>query len=261
MVWSQVRRWRISFAPCGWSDSSGSGWMGKGTSLLTPRSRVVGAVCTVAVRMIPSIPGWTLITRPKGHCTDGTLSTLRTTTVPSMMSWLPLLHLFRMFSSFRYSRCQRRQKCCLTLWMCCQLEGRLDGVSRKSRSRKLVNASPMRKWPGVRTRRSIGSDDIGVRVRELRIDSISMISVLSFRMLRARYLRHVWDVVWRTSLQPPSTRRSEVSWEEFDSRNFRSIRRSAKKDWTFTLWSSDCRRFRSSRNSLLAPTKLVPLSE
>ena len=47
----------------------------------------------------------------------------------------------------------------------------MDGVSLKSRSRKLDNASLMMKWPGVRTR-PFGSDDIGVKGRELSTDSI-----------------------------------------------------------------------------------------
>ena len=61
----------------------------------------------------------------------------------------------------------------------CYQESRLNGVSLKSRSRKLISESPMRKWPGARTRRSFESVDISVSGRELRIDSISMMRVLN----------------------------------------------------------------------------------
>lgn len=57
---------------------------------------------------------------------------------------------------------------------CCQLDRQLDGTFLKFRSRKLVNESPIRKWPGMRTWRPLGSVEIGVSGRELRIDSISI---------------------------------------------------------------------------------------
>ena len=259
MIWCDVVR--ISCQPSLLlivSESSGVILLGSGTIRLMLRSRVLVAVRTVAVRMMPSAPGWILMILPNGHCIGGTLSSLRMTMVPSRIPWLPLLHLFRMFSSFRYSRCKRRQKCCLTLWMCCQLERRLDGLSLKSCFRKLINASPMRKWPGVRTRRSFGSDDIGVRGRELRTDSIRMVSLFKFSNVKSslpatRLICRLKDFT-AASHNPPK-------WGELGGMKRHSICRSAKKDWTFTLWSSDYRRFRNSRNSLLAPTKLVPLSE
>jgi hypothetical protein len=122
------------------------------TSRLTPRSRMLVAVFTVAVLMIPSAPGWTLITRPKGHYIDGTLSSLKITMVLSQMPWLPLFHLLPLVNSLRYSRYHLLQKCCLILWMRCQLDNRPVGTVLKSRSRKL-DVSPIKKWPGVRTGR------------------------------------------------------------------------------------------------------------
>ena len=71
------------------------------------------------------------------------------------------------------------QKCCLSCWICCHLESRLDEMSQKFRSCNLISESPMRECPGVRTKRSFGSVDIGVNDRELRIHSISMMSVLN----------------------------------------------------------------------------------
>ena len=52
-------------------------------------------------------------------------------------------------------------------------------MSLKFRSRKLISESPMRKCPGVRIKRLFGSVDIRVNSRELRIDSISIMSVLN----------------------------------------------------------------------------------
>lgn len=51
--------------------------------------------------------------------------------------------------------------------MCRQTDNLLTGVLRKSGPGKLVKESPMRKWPGVRTKRSLGSVDIGVKGLEL----------------------------------------------------------------------------------------------
>ena len=73
---------------------SGSGWQGSGINRLTPRSRIFVAVFTVAARTIPSAPGWTLMTRPKGQCINGTLSSRRITMVPPRMPCLPLSHLY-----------------------------------------------------------------------------------------------------------------------------------------------------------------------
>ena len=168
----------VSIAGC--SGFSRSNWIGNRTSLLTTRSKMLVALWTVAVRMTPSdAPGWTLITRPRGHCTDGTLSSLRMTILPSWILCPSLVHLLRVISSFRYFLCQRFKKCCLSCWICCHLENRLDEMTLRFRSRKLISESPMRKCPGVRTERWFGSVDKGVNDRELRIDSISMMSVLN----------------------------------------------------------------------------------
>ena len=245
-LWSQVRRWRISFAPCGWLEESGSEWIGKGTNLLTPRSRVVVAVCTVAVRTIPSTPGWTLITRPKRHCMDGTLSSLRTTTVPSRISCLPLSHLLRRVSSLRYSRYHLLQKYCLIWWMRCQLDNRPDGTVLKSRSRKLVSVSPIRKWPGVRTGGSFGSDDMGVSGRELRMASISNTRVWRCSKVNSSVpttrMRWCLKDFTAASHKPPKC-------GEFGGLKLHCIYRSARKFCTLSLWSSDCNRVRSSCSS------------
>ena len=75
-VMGQLHISYTSFARRDCSTWSGSGWQGRGTSRLTPRSNMLVDVCTVTVRIIPSASGWTLITRPKVHCIDGTLFSL-----------------------------------------------------------------------------------------------------------------------------------------------------------------------------------------
>ena len=161
------------------SDFSRSCWIGNGTSLLTPRSKMLVAVWAVAVRMTSSVPGWTLITRPRGHCIEGTLSSLRMTIVSSWMLCPPLLHLLRVISSFRYSLCQRFQKCCLSCWICCHLEGLWNFAHANwlvNRQWGNAGSGGLRKW-GLRDR--FGSVNIGVNGCKLRIDSISIMSVLN----------------------------------------------------------------------------------
>ena len=63
--------------------------------------------------------------------------------------------------------------------MCCQLGNLLLGVSPKFTCGRLVNASPIRKWPGVRTRRSLGSAEIGLSGREFKIPLTSITKVLN----------------------------------------------------------------------------------
>ena len=84
MIWCDVVR--ISCQPSLLlivSESSGVILLGSGTIRLMLGSRVLVAVRTVAVRMLPSAPGWTLMILPNGHCIGGTLSALRMTMVPS----------------------------------------------------------------------------------------------------------------------------------------------------------------------------------
>ena len=173
------------------------------------------------------------------------------------ISCLPLSHLLRRVSSLRYSRYHLLQKYCLIWWMHCQLDNRPNGTVLKSRSRKLVSVSPIRKWPGVRTGGSFGSDDMGVSVRELRMASISTTRV--WRCSKVNSSVPTTRMRWRlkdftaASHKPPKC-------GEFGGLKRHCICRSAKKFCTLSLWSSDCNRVRSSCSSRLAPTKLVPLS-
>lgn len=79
----------------------------------------------------------------------------------------------------------------------------------------------------MRTRRSFGSIDIGVSGRELRIDSISMMSVFKFSNVKSalpttRLKCRLKDFT-AASHNPPK-------WGELDGMKRHSIRRSAKKD-------------------------------
>ena len=180
------------------------------------------------------------------------------TMVPSRILWLSLFHFLRLVNSVRYSWYQRLQECCLSWLIRCQLVIWLDGVALKSRSRILVNVSPIRKWPGVRTGRSFELDDIGVSGRELRMASISVTRVLrcskvksSVPMTRTRWRLNDFAAA---SHKPPKC-------GELGGLKRHCICRSARKFCTPFLWSSDCKRLRSSFNSLLAPTMWVPLSD
>ena len=254
----QVHISSTSLARWDCSTRSESGWQGRGTSRLTPRSRMLADVCTVAVRIIPSAPGRTLITLPKGHCIDGTLSSRIMTMVPLRILWLPLFHFSRLVNSVRYSRCQRLQKCYFSWLIRCQLVNRHDGVALKSRSRMLVRVSLIRRWSGVRTGRSFKSDEVGLSGRELRMASISITRVLRCSKVKSSVptMRMRWHLndFTATSHMPPKC-------GELGGLKRHCICRSARKVCILSWWSSDRRRLRSSFNSLLAPTKLVPLSE
>ena len=123
--------------------------IGRGETFFVLRRNVPLAVLTVTTLVTLSGPGWHWTTRPMFHWSGGNFSSCRSTRAPVWMPGMSLVHLWRTVSSFKYSCCQRDQKCCLTCWMCCHCERRLTGVSLSSRSGKLVKESPIRKWPGV----------------------------------------------------------------------------------------------------------------
>ena len=76
--------------------SVSSGIYGRGASRFTLLLSIPLAVFIVAVRIIPSDPGWTWTTLPSGHCIDGMLSSLIRTSVPSLIGCWPPVHLVRM---------------------------------------------------------------------------------------------------------------------------------------------------------------------
>ena len=98
-----------------------------------------------------------------------------TTSVPRLiMLWsVVACHLLREINFLRYSLYHRSQKCCLICWASCQQFSRLVAMFRNSPNGKLVMDLPIRKWPGVRGRKSFWSGYIGVRGRELSIAWIS----------------------------------------------------------------------------------------
>ena len=59
------------------------------------------------------------------------------------------------------------EKYCFKFCKCYQCIERLDGIFSKFRSGRLFNKSPIKNFFGVRAVKSFGSDDIGVKGREL----------------------------------------------------------------------------------------------
>ena len=85
---------------------------GRGEIFITPRLDSPSAVLTVADLMIPSLPGWTAVTLPIGHCNGGVVSfSFIITMDPTFMQWLEFSgHLLRTMSWLRYSLCHLFQK-------------------------------------------------------------------------------------------------------------------------------------------------------
>ena len=191
------------------------------------------------------------MTRPKGQCIDGTLSSRRITMVPSRMPCLPLYHLLRLVNSLRYSRYHWLQNFCLSWWIRCQLDNRLGWVVLRSRSRMFVNVSSIKKCPGVRTGRSLGYVEMGVSGRKFNIASISITRVLRCSKVKSSVptaqIRCRLNDFIAASYKPPK-------WCEFGGLNDHCICRSVRKVCIFSWWSSNCNRRWNSFNSLLAPT-------
>ena len=63
--------------------------MGRGKSFITPRLYSPLTVLTMAYLMIPSLPGWTVVTLPIGHCNGGVVSfSFIITMDPTLIQWL-----------------------------------------------------------------------------------------------------------------------------------------------------------------------------
>jgi hypothetical protein len=105
---------------------------------------------------------------------------------------------------------------------------------------------------------SLGSDNIGVMGREFRMASISMTNVL-----RCSYVKTsvpTMRIRWRLNDFTAASHRPP-KWGELGGLKRHCIFLSVRKFCIFSLCSFDWKRAWSSFNSLLAPTKLVPLSE
>lgn len=126
----------------------------------------------------PSASGSTLTTRVNGQCNGKVDSFLINTKV--LTADICCVHLVRRWSCVTYSRDRRFQKCCRIRTNNWYHVRRFHRVSDKSNSGKDINASPIRKWPGVQVDRSLGSVDNLVRGQELRDASIWVRMVYSY---------------------------------------------------------------------------------
>lgn len=215
---------------------------GRVASLLTFRANSLSAVLTVTVLTTSSVPGWTLVTRPRDYRIGG--------------RWL--VHLVLTLTSFKYSSYHRIQKLSRIFCKCCHRDRRLVGVEPKSGVGKLVNASLIRKWPGVRANRSLGSVDRGVSGREFRMASISMLTVLNssnvnnfFAITCLRWCLNIFTV----------DSHSPRKFGESEGMNLHFMACSPRKDAVIDWCSSKLNDANNFFNSLFAPTKFVPLSD
>lgn len=134
----------------------------------------------VAVRVVPSLPGWTAEILPNAHCEHGRRFSLIRTTVPTSILGPSWFHFARTWSSCKYSLLHRFQKSWRTLLMCSQVDNRFPGTAVKSPWGRVVSDLPIRYCAGVNTGESFGSVGMVVIGRELRMLSISIVKVLSY---------------------------------------------------------------------------------
>jgi hypothetical protein len=155
--------------------------MGNGHTLRSERLTSPWLVLTVTTLTWPSFPGWVSTILPVFQQRGWILSSTRSTIAPSRSAagGVSLCHFPRPCSDVRYSRLHLFQKWARTFSISCHLDNRLIGTSLQSYSGKVVSVSPIRKWNGVRTSRSLGSAVSGVSGLEFKHASIRTKSVYS----------------------------------------------------------------------------------
>ena len=126
---------------------------------------------------MPSVPGWTSFTRPKGQYVGALWGIFIITMSPTITFGCCRVHFVRRCSEDKYSADHRFQND----WVHCRINShrvnRFIGIDVKSRDGNATNGCPIRKSPGVSERKSFGSDDKTVRGLELRMASICVDSV------------------------------------------------------------------------------------
>jgi hypothetical protein len=132
------------------------------------RLRTPAAVLMVTTRTWPSVPGWVIMMRPIRQVTGGVLSSRMITRSLMVTSGVLLFHFLRCCKWPRYSLDHRFQKCCCACETRCHRDNLLVAVKVVSCSGIAFKGAPVRKWPGVKGFRSFGSDDNGVKGRDLR---------------------------------------------------------------------------------------------
>ena len=161
-----------------WSQTWVSSSMGNGQIRFVARTTGPDDVLMVAVRTIASFPGCVSMTTPIRQHIGWRLSSRSRTGSPGFTSVLAVrFHFFLCCSVFRNSPDQRFQKLCACCWTRCHRDRRFSFTIVTSSSTEVVNFPPMRKCPGVKAVRSLGSEDNGVRDWELMHASICVKSV------------------------------------------------------------------------------------
>lgn len=147
------------------TSSAPSSVVGRRQTLLRALLSMPLMVLKSATLHSPSGPGYSWTARPSFQFSGEVFSSLKTTRSPTCRSRFRRRHLLRCWSSLRYSSRHLDQKCRLSSSSSSYRLGcRGDGGEGKE-----VIGLPIKKCPGVKGERSLGSGERGTRGRELKI--------------------------------------------------------------------------------------------
>jgi len=207
---------------------------------------------------MPSVPGCSVVIRPMAHFVHGRFFSFISTTASNLSCGPSLIHLFRLWSSFKYSRYHRAQKSWRIFEMCCHVDKRFTGTEVRSPSGRAVMGLPIKKCAGDSTNASFGSEDIVEIGLEFKIPSTSVVNVLSSSNVNSESpitrLRWCLKIFTVASHSPPKC-------GAIGGIKCHVILCELANLFTRSLCSSELNNAYTSFNWLFAPTKLVPLSE
>lgn len=141
------------------------------------------------------ISSWVKIYYPTiGHWSGWVLSFFNMISMPFLTSVVSgLCQFFSSIRWFKYSLYYLFYRCCLICCIRYHEDSRPGFRIVRSHSGVLLIESLIRKWPGINTLRSLGSNDDGVNGLELRIPSISICMSLVLHMWRVSFMmRFKW---------------------------------------------------------------------
>ena len=167
------------------------------------------------------------------------------------LSWF---HLLLSVIHGKYSLVKRRQKWLAWTWACLHLFLLQISGSKKTPEGMFGLARPMRKWFGVIASKSSGLSLTDVRGRLFNIDSTS-----ASRVFKVSELTHCLPSICRRIVSVDRTILSHTpsKWGANGGLNFHWIPFRNKSSWICSWFHN----LRQCLSSLLAPTKLVPLSD
>ena len=130
-----------------------SGWVGRirGINFTIGLLYEPLGVRTVTTRTFPSCPGYTSVTRAKGHLVGIVGSSRRYTMSSTCRFCVGLCHFDNRFRVIKYSFDHRFQKWIVSLWQRFHLRSMLMGWRDSDEFGKAIKVFPIRKCPGVST--------------------------------------------------------------------------------------------------------------